>query len=230
MAIYSGQLIVVEGVDGVGKTSQCQLLEAYLLAEGYKVYLTRQPGGTKLGSTFRGLLKSGELKNPLTELFLFLADRAEHHLEILEKLKQGYTVILDRYYYSTLAYQWARKEIRDALGHISQLKVLNMLAVDYLEPDIVIYLKLSIEEIQSRFKSRKEIQNIDKDHFEEKEYLSLVKDNYESILDSLNIAIGVKVLIVNANQDKDTIFNEITNFIQFKLPAKPVEVNLANIN
>jgi dTMP kinase len=102
------RLITFEGGDGTGKTTQIKLLEEYLKSKGCACIVTREPGGTSLGHLIRKmLLDVGE--SPIAtpaELFLYLADRAQHVYEIIAPaLAQGQIVLCDRYTDSTLAYQ-----------------------------------------------------------------------------------------------------------------------------
>jgi len=102
-------LITFEGVEGAGKTTLAQHLADWLRAQGVSVRLTREPGGSPLGEHLRPLL----LHEPLdawAELFLFLADRRQHTLQvILPAREHGVWVLCDRYADSTLVYSSARR-------------------------------------------------------------------------------------------------------------------------
>ncbi len=105
---YSGILISFEGVDGSGKSVQAAKLAACLKQMDYPVILTRQPGGTKLGEKLRSILTDTSAKTirPITELFLYSADRSQHVKQvILPALKNGKIIISDRYSDACLAYQ-----------------------------------------------------------------------------------------------------------------------------
>lgn len=215
-----GLMICFEGLDGVGKTSQVELLNQYIKSLGFeKVFITKQPGGSlTLGNSLRGLLKSGAVKNPLAELFLFLADRAEHHLLIREKLEDGYIVLCDRYYYSTLAYQFAKPEIRDSFRDLNELSHWNLRSVDYFEPDVLIYLEMPINDIIERLKAR-ELDGIKRDHFEESNYLNEVQSNYKLIMTKENLFYTIKFLKINALDSIESISEKINTFIKNKLPS-----------
>ncbi len=105
-----GRFIVLEGIDGCGKTTQSQLLQRALQRRGMRPLRLREPGGTPIGEAVRELLldpASGDLAS-WTEVFLFMASRAQLLDErVRPALARGTTVILDRYYYSTAAYQGA---------------------------------------------------------------------------------------------------------------------------
>lgn len=130
--------ITFEGGDGAGKTTLVDRLFATLQARGTSVIKTRAPGATEVGQHIRRLLlDSAEPLAPLTELFLFLADRAEHvEKVILPALAAGKLVLCDRFNDSTIAYQGAR-------GFAThQLEELCALATKGLEPALTLYLDI----------------------------------------------------------------------------------------
>lgn len=103
-----GAFITFEGTgEGVGKSTQAVQLAGRLKAEGHEVILTKEPGGTELGKQLRQLLLHSEVElSKATELFLMMADRAQHFKEVLKPaLKDGKIIICDRYLDSTLVYQ-----------------------------------------------------------------------------------------------------------------------------
>lgn len=115
---YKGLFITFEGTkEGLGKTTQTRLVAEKLRALGYDVVLTREPGGTELGQQLRALLLNPENQlSKATELFLLLADRAQHYKEVLKPaLRDGKIVISDRYFDSTLVYQGAARGWKPAL-------------------------------------------------------------------------------------------------------------------
>lgn len=131
-----GKLIVFEGLDHTGKTTQILLAEQWLIEHGRKVLRYREPGGTKVGEKIRALLlDKDEHMLFSTEMLLFFASRVQLAQEhVIEALDQGTTVILDRYYYSTAAYQGPFMK-----GGIKF--VLNLAAsLDLPTPDVVICL------------------------------------------------------------------------------------------
>lgn len=99
------KFITFEGGEGSGKSTQSKMLYDYLLANGYKVLLTREVGGTKEAEKIRDILVNSSLQ-VTTELLLVMAARCEHlHNVIIPHLKQGYIVICDRFIDSTACYQ-----------------------------------------------------------------------------------------------------------------------------
>jgi dTMP kinase len=104
----SGKLIVFEGIDGTGKTTQLSLLATALADRGLPVISTREPTDGKYGRKIRELYSNRESVSRQEELELFLADRREHVQEVLEPaLQAGKIVLCDRYVLSTVAYQGA---------------------------------------------------------------------------------------------------------------------------
>ena len=155
-----GKFIVIEGIDGSGKTTQINQLAKWLsktvfIPKNKKLVITREPGGTKLGQSIRSLLldKSTEI-NPhsITELLLYAADRAQHINEIiLPSLNNGDWVISDRFCGSTLAYQGYGRKL-----DIKLIKELETIATQGISPDITFLLDIPIEESIKRRISRED--------------------------------------------------------------------------
>ncbi len=142
-----GTFITFEGIDGSGKSTQLKLLNVFLRAHGCEAVVTREPGGTTLGLRLReALLDAHEEVDPLTELLLFAADRAQHVRRVIRPaLEAGQIVISDRYADATVAYQGAGRGFSPALiGEIVQL------ATEGLKPDLTVLFDLEIDESTSR--------------------------------------------------------------------------------
>lgn len=137
--------ITFEGVEGAGKTTLARRLADWLQAQGVPVLLTREPGGSALGSRLRPIL----LHEPLdawAELFLFLADRRQHTLQvILPALEQGTWVLCDRYADSTLVYQGYGRGLDIAL-----IRRLNALATADLTPELTVLIDLPVQDALAR--------------------------------------------------------------------------------
>ena len=142
-----GTFITFEGIDGSGKSTQLRLLNNYLRAYGCNALVTREPGGTALGLRLReALLDALEEVDPLTELLVFAADRAQHvRRKVLPALETGAVVISDRYADATVAYQGAGRGFPPQL--ISQIV---QLATGGLKPDLTLLFDVSIEESVNR--------------------------------------------------------------------------------
>jgi dTMP kinase len=136
-----GVFIAFEGGDGAGKSTQAQLLGAWLEALGHTVVLTREPGGTAFGSAVRELVLHGDHVTPRAEALLFAADRA-HHVEtlILPALARGDVVVTDRYVDSSVAYQGAGRHL--GVGEVGEL---NGWATGGLVPTLTVLIDLPAE-------------------------------------------------------------------------------------
>src|SRR5262245_35036549 len=133
-----GKLITFEGIDGSGKTTQLRLLENYLGGRGITFLSTREPGGTPLGKIIRSALLAGENVEPLAELLLYAADRAQHVRQvIMPALAAGRLVLSDRFYDATTAYQGAARGFDREL-----IEQLNELATAGLKPDLTLLFDL----------------------------------------------------------------------------------------
>ncbi|MDR3049155.1 MAG: dTMP kinase [Elusimicrobiota bacterium] len=131
--------ITIEGGEGAGKSTHCRLLKRYFETCGRTCVLTREPGGTKSSESIRKILLHPQSNIfPLTELFLYEADRAQHIQEIvLPALKQGKVVICDRFIDATVAYQGYGRKI-----DLKIIEQLNKIASFALKPALTIYLDI----------------------------------------------------------------------------------------
>lgn len=162
-ALKQGKLIVFEGVEGCGKTTQLQRSSQWIAAswlaklrsQGWieQVLITREPGGTELGKTLRQLLLGQDASEPLqdrAELLLYAADRAQHIEGFLRpQLNAGALILCDRYTDSTTAYQGYGRGLELAL--IAQL---NQIATDGLQSDLTLWLDLDAEAGLGRTRQR----------------------------------------------------------------------------
>ncbi len=138
----NGKFITFDGIDGAGKTTQIALLVDYLRAQGKRVHVTREPGGTALAEKIRELLLNKENDmSSLTELLLMFAARAEHiHRVLRPKIEAGEWVICSRFTDATIAYQgYARRMPLESIQTLAQL-----VHADF-NPDISFFLDLPAE-------------------------------------------------------------------------------------
>lgn len=133
--------ITLEGPEGAGKSSQIRRLGSYFQSLGIEVCTTREPGGSSFGPQVREILLKSAAMEPLSELFLFLADRASHVQEVIRPaLAAGKIVLCDRFSDSTTVYQgYARG------GDLFWLRDLNYRATGGLVPSLTILLDLPVE-------------------------------------------------------------------------------------
>jgi dTMP kinase len=133
--------ITLEGIEGSGKTSQMERLVGFLEDLGFECVSTRQPGGTLIGENIRSILldPSNHALEPMAELLLYMADRAQHIYELIKPcLKAGKMVVCDRYFDATLVYQGFAREL-----NIDLIRQLHQLLFDDLKPDVTLLLDLS---------------------------------------------------------------------------------------
>ena len=147
----TGKFITFEGIDGSGKTTQINLLEAKLSQQGISTLILREPGGTKLSEKIREILLDRENINlsPSVESLLFVAARAQLMAEkIKPSLERNQFVICDRYTDSTVAYQGYGRGL-----NVEYLEELNKFATDSIQPDITIILDVDPEKAAIRMAS-----------------------------------------------------------------------------
>lgn len=138
----TGRFITLEGGDGAGKTTQAELLEAWLRERGHEVVRTREPGGTALGRELRNLLLHGdESIAPRAEALLYAADRAQHVAQVVRPaLARGAIVVQDRYIDSSLAYQGAGRVLE-----VDDVRRLSAWASEGLQPELTVLLDVAPE-------------------------------------------------------------------------------------
>ena len=135
--------ITFEGPEGSGKTTQINLLTTYLLAQGWAVVATREPGGTVIGDQIRGCLHdvNNTAMTAAAELLLYSASRAQLVGELIRPaLAQGHIVLCDRYADSTLAYQGYGRGL-----DLTALRQITQFASGGLQPDLTLFLDVDVE-------------------------------------------------------------------------------------
>lgn len=143
-----GLLISFEGIDFCGKTTQVSLLQRHLIAKGHQVVVVREPGGTKISEKIREILldKENLHMEPTSEMLLYQASRAQLTAEVvLPALKKKKTVLCDRYFDSTTAYQGYGRGL-----DLQLLEKVNQLATFSLKPNLTFILDISPKEAFAR--------------------------------------------------------------------------------
>ena len=133
--------ITLEGIEGSGKTTQARYMVEFLQSQGHDCVMTREPGGTRIGEKIRAILLDPESKDmdPLGELLLYTADRAQHIKELVKPyLSAGKTVLCDRFYDATVAYQGFARGL-----DIGLINKIHQFILKDLKPDITFLLDLS---------------------------------------------------------------------------------------
>jgi len=174
----AGAFITFEGIDGCGKSTQLRLLAGELRVRGMRVVATREPGGTTLGQKLRAaLLDVQEQVDPLAELLVFAADRAQHvRKHLLPALKENEIVLSDRYADATVAYQGAGRGFDSKL-----IQEIVELATDGLKPDLTLLFDLSVDESAVRTRRRVASKRTDRLDSEDREFHIRVRDAYVEI-------------------------------------------------
>jgi dTMP kinase len=146
-----GRLVVFEGVEGVGKTTQIRLLGEWLVAHDVPAFTIREPGGTPVGDEIRRLLlDSPSPVSDRAEALLFMASRAQVVAdEIVPRLTRGEVVLADRFFLSTYAYQCGGRGLPD-----SMVREANRLATADLVPDLTVLLDLPVKDGLARVEQR----------------------------------------------------------------------------
>jgi dTMP kinase len=179
--------ITFEGIDGVGKSTQLDLLQSWLEGRGREVIRTLEPGGTELGQEIRHLLlhRKGDVA-ARAEALLYAADRAHHvATKIRPALEGGKVVLSDRYFDSSVAYQGAAREL-----DVEEVRNISLWAVDNLIPDLTVLLDLDAQAaILRRNKTGTEPDRLERekvDFFERarSQYLELAKESRFLVVDA----------------------------------------------
>lgn len=192
-----GKLIVLEGIDGSGKSSHVALLAERLDKEGYKAARTAEPTDGAIGTLLRRYLKGELAASERTIAALFLADRLDHIQKaggLMDMLREGYVVVCDRYLYSSIAYNCASEGV-DWVADI------NRAAHDLLKPDLVVYLNLPLAVMEQRLQHRnfKEI-------YETVAYQRKVLERYE---EAFSVWADDVVVKVDCNRPKADVAEDV---------------------
>jgi dTMP kinase len=171
-----GYFITVEGIEGVGKSSQIEIIRAWLEARGQRVVMTREPGGTPLAERLRELVlrPQGERVGPVSELLLMFAARSVHLDNLVRPaLAEGFCVVCDRFTDATYAYQGTGRGIADAA-----IAGLENLVQGALRPDLTILLDAAAELGLARAAQRLAPAVTDRFEEERVEFFRKVRDKY----------------------------------------------------
>jgi dTMP kinase len=184
--------VVIEGIDGCGKSSAA---EAVARSIGSRAFLTREPTDSWIGDAVR----KGDASemSPYADALLFMADRAQHTLEIAELVRSGKLVVCDRYYHSTVAYQSAslrRKSLGDNFDWL-----LDANTKISIRPDVTFVLVVDPDTALRRISGRPELSR-----FEEVDFLREVQANYHRLAE-----VDDTVVEMDADRDQESIVRDI---------------------
>lgn len=203
--------ITLEGIEGCGKSTQHKLLAQWLRDKEIDFVDTKQPGGTAIGARIRQILLHADHDHmaPACEAMLYLADRAQHHVEVIRPaLERGTWVLCDRYQDSTLAYQGGARGIG-----ADKLNAMFQIATDGLQPDLTILLDMDAEAGLRRAQAR----NVEQD-------LTVSEGRFEA--EALDFHMSVRAaflemaaqnperyVIIDADRDIDAVARHIQHVV-----------------
>jgi dTMP kinase len=200
-----GRFITIEGIEGVGKSTNVAFIEAQCLAAGHTVLVTREPGGTPMAERIRDLILTtpGEGLSGLGELLLMFAARAEHLATLIRPaLERGETVICDRFTDATFAYQGGGRGL-----DVNLIDNLQNIVQGDLRPDLTLLLDVPLEVSAQRIASRGE--QVDRFEQERADFFGRVRAAY------LEIAANSpeRVRVVDASRPLAEVQAEIAGYL-----------------
>lgn len=200
-----GKFIVIEGLDGSGKSTQIQRLADYYKNRGEKVYITAEPTDFETGAYLRRILAESQEKNMYLQAALFLADRLEHitHPEfgIKKYLTEGYIVICDRYYYSSFAYQGTATDMDWVMN-------INLACKEILTPDLCIFLDVNPDTCKERIDRVREKPELYEKNID---LMREIRQNFLSVFSRLQQEQNI--VIIDANKELEDVEKEILNYV-----------------
>lgn len=206
MTSATGKLIVIEGLEGAGKSTAVNAVIEFLTKRNIQTMTTREPGGTAIGEVLRQVIKDPEYKGILddkSELLLLYTARIQLLEQVIKPaLRQGIWVIADRFELSTMAYQGGGRGLDQ-----NMIKQLSAFALDGFKPDLTLYLDISPEDGMKRVRSRGafdriEQQSIEFFHRVHERYLHDVNANPDAVtLDASRSLHEVQQSIENVLND-----------------------------
>jgi len=192
--------IAIEGTDGSGKSTQAKLLADKLTMAGHKVHLTFEPTKGHIGKLLRSIL-TGQIKADQAAIAgLFLADRLDHLLNeedgLVKKMSEGYTVVSDRYYFSSYAYHGVYVDMDWVIAS-------NKMCAQILRPDLNIFVDVPPDACMQRIIANRETAEL----YETSEILEKVRNNYIQAFSKLKDAESIA--IIDGNKSIDLVAADI---------------------
>jgi dTMP kinase len=196
----SAKFIVIEGLDGAGKSTQINLLAERLRAAGRSVAVTAEPTESALGGLIRDALAGFTPRTGSEMAALFMADRVSHNVNpvwgIEKLLREGSDVICDRYYYSSFAYQGQYTDE-------DWVYAMNLHCPDIRKPDLCLFLDLDFEEARARMDGARAHREI----YENEDDMRLTRERYAEVFRRLEGRDDIRY--INAARPADEVAGEI---------------------
>jgi dTMP kinase len=209
-----GAFITFEGIDGCGKSTQLRLLASELRMRGFEVVSTREPGGTPLGQRIRNVLLDPQMEvDPLAELLLFAADRAQHVRAMLRPaIESGSIVLSDRYADATAAYQGAGRSFTTEM-----IAEVIKLATGGLKPDLTLIFDLPVVECLARTSRRTESDSqTDRLDAEDAAFHTRVRDAYLKLAAAEPERVRVISASGSINETHDRVLEVVGPFLEMR--------------
>ena len=203
--MFKYPLIVFEGVEGSGKTTQINYVSKFLKKKKIKYIKFREPGGSRNSEKIRRLILNSKTSfNNLTDYYLYLASRSENFEKILKKNYHKKIILIDRFIYSTLAYQSYGMKISKKIVDMNNKYILKK-----IKPDLVFLHTVSKKNLIRRISLRKNKNRYDKFKYNfyinvQKGFLKILKNNKDCVVIDSNEGIL---------KNKNKIFSEIEKFL-----------------
>ena len=200
--MFKDPLIVFEGIEGSGKSTQIKNVIKFLNKKKINFIRFREHGGTKNSEKLRKLILSKNSNfNKLTDLYLYFASRSENYEKILKKNYRKKTIIIDRFIYSTIAYQAYGMKIDKKI-----IEMNNKYIIKDVKPDLIFLLLVNKKNFKKRIGLRKNKNRYDEFKYD---FYKNVQNGYLKILKN-----NKKCVIINSNEDIETNKNKILKKIE----------------
>jgi dTMP kinase len=210
----TGTFLTFEGIDGCGKSTQMRMLARELSDRGVEAVTTHEPGGTALGKRLReALLDPAESVDPLAEILIYAADRAQHvRTVVVPALESGRIVLSDRYADSTLAFQGAGRGFSKEL-----VRTVTELATGGLKPDLTLFFDLPVDECMARTMRRTD-GGIHNDRLEREDvtFHTRVRDAYLELAEAEPERVRIIDASGTVNETHAIVLSLVTPFLEEK--------------
>ncbi len=203
--LQTGNFIAFEGIDGSGKSTQILLLQKKLTELNMKCFTTREPSASPIGSLIHQIMTGRVEADNRAVAGLFVADRVDHLLNnvdgICSKINDGITVLTDRYYFSSYAYQAVDMDMDWVINA-------NSISAEILRPTATVFLDIDVKTAMERISKNR----FHTELYEKEERLIAVRDNYFKAFEKLK---GIEnVIVIDADAPEDIIAQRVWNAVE----------------